>query len=366
MVENDDFKKFLSIKTPVVVYNLDDLSRKLYELNQLIPEWVNVIYSVKANSNKKIIDFFKESNLIKGFEVASVQELQKVEKFYEEEIFVTGPGFSDDQIKKCMKKGHVYDFNNIEQIYRMKNVLKNRNIGIRMNLEKSELEHNKNDLTSRFGIDIKNLKHGKFSEFLINYNIKVTHIHIHNGEKDLNELKKITRLISEIIENNCLSNDLNINIGGGWEHILKNNLFNKAIIELQRIKKISNSNLYIEPGKALIDSIGYLVASVINKYHSKNCLNLILNVSAHNLITWFPTYPIVSNKNSDSKIVTNIWGNTCYEEDFFVKKLTIDELDIDDKIIFHPFGAYFKSNSKKLHDIDFPKEVYYQNGTFVQ
>lgn len=78
MVENDDFKKFLSIKTPVVVYNLDDLSRKLYELNQLIPEWVNVIYSVKANSNKKIIDFFKESNLIKGLRLLRFKNYKKL------------------------------------------------------------------------------------------------------------------------------------------------------------------------------------------------------------------------------------------------------------------------------------------------
>ena len=43
----------------------------------------------------------------------------------------------------------------------------------------------------------------------------------------------------------------------------------------------------------------------------------------------------------------------------------INELDINDKIIFHPFGAYYKNNSKNLHDINFPREVYFQNGVFT-
>lgn len=140
-------------------------------------------------------------------------------------------------------------------------------------------------------------------------------------------------------------------------------LLDQTISELEKINGIRS--IYIEPGKALIDSIGYLIASVINKYYDVNHLNLILNASAHNLITWFPTYPIASSKSNNNNILTNIWGNTCYEEDFFVKRIAINELDINDKIIFHPFGAYYKNNSKNLHDINFPREVYFQNGVFT-
>ncbi|WP_316605860.1 hypothetical protein [Staphylococcus ureilyticus] len=282
---------------------------------------------------------------------------------FRKKIFVIGPSFTDDQIKELFKNGYVYDFNNIEQVYRLQNFLKDKKIGLRIQLEKSELEYKNNNLISRFGVDIKSSKWDEFSEFLRNFNIKITRVHIHNGEKDVNELRKIVSTINTIMEKNVLSNDVDINIGGGWEHIFKNMLLDQTISELEKINGIRS--IYIEPGKALIDSIGYLIASVINKYYDVNHLNLILNASAHNLITWFPTYPIASSKSNNNNILTNIWGNTCYEEDFFVKRIAINELDINDKIIFHPFGAYYKNNSKNLHDINFPREVYFQNGVFT-
>ncbi|MBL0384812.1 MULTISPECIES: hypothetical protein [Staphylococcus] len=82
-MKKEDLKKYLMLETPVVVYNLDDLSERLCTLNNILPDWINVIYSVKANSNKKILDLFSKNKLIKGFEVSSYQELHKIEKFSE-------------------------------------------------------------------------------------------------------------------------------------------------------------------------------------------------------------------------------------------------------------------------------------------
>lgn len=66
-MKKEDLKKYLMLETPVVVYNLDDLSERLCTLNNILPDWINVIYSVKANSNKKILDLFSKNKLIKGF-----------------------------------------------------------------------------------------------------------------------------------------------------------------------------------------------------------------------------------------------------------------------------------------------------------
>lgn len=362
MLISENIDRFVTFNKPTVVYDLDVLEKKIYIIHKLLPSYVKLMYSVKANDNSSILEFISKSDLIYGFEVASIMEYQKVEKYSSNEIGFTGPAFTVNEIQDIYKKGYIYDFDNIYQLLDVESSLKNKDIGIRINMDLSNLESKEKNKKSRFGFKIEDIQTNLFKQFLEKRSFRIKRIHIHNGEKDKEVIKKMVDIISSILAMDIGKNIEEINLGGGWNYLYEKNMLEES---LKNFDSFKNLKIIIEPGRLIVNDSGYLVTQVINKQIIDATQHIVLNVSAYNLLSWFPTFPIANTSLNKEKILTCLWGNTCYEEDFFLKNHWMNNLNISDKVIFYPFGAYFKNNSKTLHLLPFPKEVVYRNGDAI-
>ncbi|EGQ1756162.1 hypothetical protein ACJQOU_002264 [Staphylococcus pseudintermedius] len=195
----DNISMYFKLNAPVVIYDLDFLLTHIEKLKKEVPNKIKVLYSVKANSNYKILKFLNNNEFISGFECASIQELNLIEKLTKKHISITGPSFSYNDIKDLYDNGYIYDFNSINQIKNLGGFLFDKSIGIRIMIDKSSLEY-KNNNSSRFGITVNELMKDENIQYLNNNNIKIERIHFHSGEKDSKDIEKILNCVKFIYE----------------------------------------------------------------------------------------------------------------------------------------------------------------------
>lgn len=360
MILSNNINKFIAPENPTIIYDLDVLKEKVNSISKLIPSYINIYYSIKANDYAKILNSLYKNESIQGFEVSSINEYKKVNEFTDKSIGFTGPSFTVREIKNIYINGYVYDFDCIEQILSLGDCFTHRDIGLRINLKISSIEsQRKHRKTSRFGFSIKDLDDVRLKELLKKNKLKIHRVHIHNCEKDEETIEEMIEMISYILKKTIGKYVKEINLGGGWNYLYENGQLSWA---LKKFELFNSYTLIIEPGRLLVNDCGYLVAQVINQRIIDNIQHVTLNVSAYNLLSWFSTFPISNTSKNKKKLLTCLWGNTCYEEDFFVKNHYMSVLKIGDRVLFYPFGAYYRNNNKKLHNLPYPQEVVCEYG----
>ncbi len=162
------------------------------------------------------------------------------------------------------------------------------------------------------------------------------------------------------MQHEILSEVTTINMGGGITNLLLKGEIKNFINKLIENKYTNRFEIILEPGRAITSLCGFLITSVIAADNSNTKNEIILDCSAYNLFPWFLPRPISTNSKR-AKIIQNLWGNTCFENDYFASRLIFPELNINDKVIFYPVGAYSKNNHKNLHRIPYPNEYSYKN-----
>jgi len=340
-------KALYELNTPAIVYNYNLLDTVITCLRAQIPKNIKLFYSIKANSNKDLLVFLK--NRIDGIDVASIYEFKAgIEAGYKN-ISATGPSFKSTEIQYIYENNGLFDFNSISQLTNCNEFVKNKEVGIRVPV--------KNTRYSRFGIDIHNKQ---FQKFIVENNISIKNIHIHFGEKNPLDLFAILEQLNEIMQHEILSEVTTINMGGGITNLLLKGEIKNFINKLIENKYTNRFEIILEPGRAITSLCGFLITSVIAADNSNTKNEIILDCSAYNLFPWFLPRPISTNSKR-AKIIQNLWGNTCFENDYFASRLIFPELNINDKVIFYPVGAYSKNNHKNLHRIPYPNEYSYKN-----
>jgi len=91
--------------TPVFVYDRSSLKRKYAALRRVLPERFSICYSVKANPNLAILEFFLEKGC--GLEIASAGEFQLARKAgcAPANIIFAGPGKTEFELEVVMGNG---------------------------------------------------------------------------------------------------------------------------------------------------------------------------------------------------------------------------------------------------------------------
>lgn len=91
--------------TPLYVYDLGGLDQALYELRAVLPEAIDLHYSVKANPAASVLERFVDRGL--GLEVASAGELDRAldAGCPAERIVFAGPGKTDDELAHALAAG---------------------------------------------------------------------------------------------------------------------------------------------------------------------------------------------------------------------------------------------------------------------
>ncbi len=370
MFQSESVKRFINLSTPFYYYDLDILEKNLFNLKNSLKTYNKVHFSVKSNSNPRILRIIKNFNL--GIDAVSANEIKHCINlgFNPKDIVFAGVGKSDEEIEYGIINNISYF--NVESLQELevidsisKKFSKKTTVSIRINPNIKSETHKKIQTGSsddKFGIDLNDISHIPKLQKL--ENIKITGLHFHIGSQIIN-LKPFHDLcnISNDILNYLRENDIkikNINVGGGlgidYEYPEKNLLSNfKEFISLfnNQIRLDKNQSIHFELGRSIVGQCGFLISKILYSKKSYDKNFLILDSGMNNLIrpALYNSKHKISNltsKNSDH-LNYDVAGPICESSDTFAKNYRLVKSIRGDLIAIHSCGAYAESMSSNYN-----------------
>ena len=108
MFSSDSVKEFNNLPTPFYYYDIDILKNNLKSLKYALRPNNKVHFSVKSNTNKRILEIVKSYNL--GIDAVSYNEIKHCldQGFESKDIVFAGVGKTDEEIKKAIENDIAY------------------------------------------------------------------------------------------------------------------------------------------------------------------------------------------------------------------------------------------------------------------
>lgn len=370
MFSSELLKKFIELPTPFYFYDTDILRENLKSLSNCLKTNNKVFFSVKSNTNPKILNIISDHKL--GIDAVSFNEIKHCLRngFIADDIVFAGVGKTDKEIEDGIKSNiscfNVESFQELDLINKLsKKQSKKTNVSIRINPNITSDTNKKIQTGSnedKFGIDIKDINH--IPELSKLSNIDITGIHFHIGSQllDLKPFKKLC-VITNDITSHLKENGVklrNINVGGGlgidYDDPINNpisnfndfiNLFNK------NINLDKNQSIHFELGRSVVGQCGYLISRILYEKISYNKNFLILDSGMNNLIrpALYNSIHKISNISVNNKDYINydVVGPICESTDTFAKNYKLPSSNRGDLIAIHSCGAYAESMSSNFN-----------------
>ena len=370
MFSSELLKKFIELPTPFYFYDTDILRENLKSLSNCLKTNNKVFFSVKSNTNPKILNIISDHKL--GIDAVSFNEIKHCLRngFIADDIVFAGVGKTDKEIEDGIKSNiscfNVESFQELDLINKLsKKQSKKTNVSIRINPNITSDTNKKIQTGSdedKFGIDIKDINH--IPELSKLSNIDITGIHFHIGSQllDLKPFKKLC-VITNDITTHLKENGVklrNINVGGGlgidYDDPINNpisnfndfiNLFNK------NINLDKNQSIHFELGRSVVGQCGYLISRILYEKISYNKNFLILDSGMNNLIrpALYNSIHKISNISVNNKDYINydVVGPICESTDTFAKNYKLPSSSRGDLIAIHSCGAYAESMSSNFN-----------------
>ena len=370
MFQSELVKRFINLSTPFYYYDLDILEKNLLNLKNSLKPFNKVHFSVKSNTNPRILSVIKNFNL--GIDAVSANEIKHCINlgFTPRDIVFAGVGKSDEEIEYGIINNISYF--NVESLQELevidsisKKFSKKTTVSIRINPNIKSETHKKIQTGSsddKFGIDLKDISHIPKLRKLENINITGLHFHIGSQIINLKPFHDLCKISNEIL-NYLRENDIkikNINVGGGlgidYEYPENNLLSNfKEFINLfnNEIRLDKNQSIHFELGRSIVGQCGFLISKILYSKKSYDKNFLILDSGMNNLIrpALYNSKHKISNltsKNSDH-LNYDVAGPICESSDTFAKDYRLVKSIRGDLIAIHSCGAYAESMSSNYN-----------------
>lgn len=370
MFQSELVKRFINLSTPFYYYDLDILEKNLLNLKNTLKPFNKVHFSVKSNTNPRILSVIKNFNL--GIDAVSANEIKHCINlgFTPRDIVFAGVGKSDEEIEYGIINNISYF--NVESLQELevidsisKKFSKKTTVSIRINPNIKSETHKKIQTGSsddKFGIDLNDISHIPKLRKLENINITGLHFHIGSQIINLKPFHDLCKISNEIL-NYLRENDIkikNINVGGGlgidYEYPENNLLSNfKEFINLfnNEIRLDKNQSIHFELGRSIVGQCGFLISKILYSKKSYDKNFLILDSGMNNLIrpALYNSKHKISNltsKNSDH-LNYDVAGPICESSDTFAKDYRLVKSIRGDLIAIHSCGAYAESMSSNYN-----------------
>jgi len=350
-------------KTPLQLYDEDKIVEQINKLKHAFSNDFNFknFFAVKSTPNINILKIMIENGF--GLDCSSINEIKlgQLANCKKEDIIFTGNYISTYDYYYILDKNILINLDDYEILHRVDKFPEeicfrlNPNLDLQTDVKSNLLSGSE----SKFGIaecdiiDAYKLAKSK--------NVKKFGIHVMIGSNMIDE--NYWKLISDKVHNIVfkLKNQLDINIsfinlGGGFgipykpnqeELDLKkiNNILKKSIEENSKLYNMNiTKNLYFECGRYVTAQAGYLIAQLVSIKESNNKTFYGLNSCMSNLMRtgMYNAYHKIDvlNNNNNNKIVANIVGQLCENNDWFAKDRLIQKSNINDIFIIYDTGAH--------------------------
>jgi carboxynorspermidine decarboxylase len=259
-------------------------------------------------------------------------------------------------------------FNSFEQLNKFKDKAKDKQIGLRVNPEYSEIEqeiYNPCAKNSRLGVKLNKILENKQNKQCLN---KINGLHFHTMcEQNSDVLWRTVQVFDEKFgEFLSLDNIKWVNFGGG-HHITRDDYNIDTLINaIMFIKDKYNVDVYLEPGEAVALNTGVLISKVLeiadNTDSGDEFPVAILDASAacHMPdVLEMPYRPEIfgAGKIGEKKYNYRFGGNTCLAGDIIGDYSFDHKLKAGDKIIFGDMAHYTMVKNNTFNGVKLPSIV---------
>ena len=347
--------------SPAFIIDLDELQKNLAQLNALRERsGCKVLYSVKALPLSTVLQTIKP--WVDGFSVSSLFEAQLANETLmgEGSLHLTTPGLRPDEWTTLSPLLSHISFNSLSQYQRFLELgTNNTSIGLRINPKLSFLNDVRFDPCrphSKLGVDIDELWQSDQIK-----NVKGLHIHTVFSATDYTPLIKTVAKLRQYFGKDLAQLDW-LNLGGGY--LFKDIKDHQPFINLvSALKQDYNLDVYIEPGKALIDSTGYLVTTVLDCFKSdgKSIAILDTSVNHHPEVFEYQRKLELHEHQPNAKHSVILAGSSCLAGDIFGEYQFTQPLTVDDKLVFKNVGAYSLIKANRFNGYNLPTIYSYKN-----
>jgi len=364
--------------TPVYVYELEKIKYQANILKNVLPEKMEVFYSIKANPCLALLSFIK--NHVYGVEVSSEGELfiAMYTGIPPEKIIFVGPGKTDNELKYAVENNILsIVIESFEELIKVNHISKQLNkrtrISVRINpkFEVSNARIKMGGLSRQFGIDEEYLP--KFCEEVKACdNVLFTGLHIYVGTQILNA-EVIVQNFKGIFEiAKTLKYDYGIDLklidfGGGFgipyfpaDKNLDLELLKKGVSEVfdknRKIFDFKNMLLAVEAGRFLVAESGVFLTKVLYKKHSRGKIFVITDGGSNNhasaagigrfIRNNFPL-DVISRTPAGGKEIVDVVGPLCTPTDVLAQNVELPIVNEGDIIAILKSGAYGLTASMK-------------------
>lgn len=353
-------------ETPFLLIDTDKVRQKISVIGRAIRN-ARVFYAVKANPDIQVLRLL--SGLGTGFEIASEGELEILARLNvdPERIISSNPVKSLKFLKRAASYGvRLFAFDSADEVEKLVRYIPDSRVYVRLSVPNEGSEW---PLSKKFGVELDEalvlLRYAKekgLTPVGITFHVGSQCTNIYNWNIALDKTKNLW----ERAEKEGITLKM-LNIGGGYPIKYRKNVVSIEAIE----KNVSallyerfpeNTDIFIEPGRAVVGDAGILVTSVIGKAQRGDENWLYLDVGVFNGLMESVggikySYLVESLSQAANKKQWTITGPSCDSFDVVDKNVTLTEPNIGNIVLILSSGAYTISYASEFNGFSIPRTI---------
>jgi ornithine decarboxylase len=354
------------IETPFLLVDSTRVKEKVFLIGRHIKN-SKVFYAVKANPDVQILKFLNELKM--GFEISSEGELEILSSLdvEPERIISSNPIKSLKFLRLAASYGiNYFSYDSADEVDKLSKYAPHCNVYIRLSVPNEGSEW---PLSKKFGVELDRAttllsyaREKSLNPVGITFHVGSQCTNIYNWHIALDK----ARVLWNKAERNGIKLTL-LNIGGGYPINYTKNVVSIETIE-KNVKSLiydnfpENTEIHIEPGRAVVGDAGILVATVIGKARRSDEDWLYIDVGVFNGLMESVggikySYIVESYSHTKSKKRWTIAGPSCDSFDVMDKNVALPEPDISNLILILSSGAYTVSYASEFNGFSIPKTL---------
>ncbi|HTT07326.1 MAG TPA: carboxynorspermidine decarboxylase [Gammaproteobacteria bacterium] len=349
-----------TLETPAVIYDLAVLEKQLQHIRHLRAQsGLRVLYSVKACALAELLHRIAPS--VDGFSASSLFEARLSREVLGSsgEVHVTSPGYAPTDFDALVRYADHINFNSLSQCERFAAEARGGvQRGLRINPQYSRVPDARYDPCrpdSKLGVPLAQCASAWARLMNGAHPPDGLHFHTHCESRDFTPLREIVERIEHTLPE-ALRQVRWLNLGGGY--LLDDGADATVLTALVADLKDHYPKLtvYFEPGKALVNDAGSLVASVVDVFEQGDTQIAVLDTSVNHQpeVFEYQRTPRVLESSVAGAHEYLLAGGTCLAGDLFGRYRFAGPLRIGSRVTFHGVGAYALAKAHRFNGHNLP------------
>ena len=359
--------------TPLYVYDAGCIEHQYKKLEHTFRRNdTRIFYACKALTNVNILRIVQ--SLGGGIDCVSINEvkLALTAGFTPDKIIFTPNSVGMDEYLEATDLGLNINIDNLSILESFgKHFGNSYPVIVRLNphiMAGGNLKISTGHVDSKFGISVDQIE--EIKNIVASTGIEIKGLHIHTGSeiKDIEVYVKGLNIVLELTKN--FPTISVVDLGGGFKVPYKPNeqgtdmeTLGEKVAEAFAAHQLSTGKtfqVWFEPGKYLVSQCGYFIVRANVLKHSPARSFVGVNSGFNHLIRpmFYDAYHEITNiSNPDGQLKTyNVVGNIC-ETDTFAWDRQLNEVRVNDLLLFNNAGAYGFEMSSRFNSRARPAEV---------